>query len=61
MALKGVLARAEEAGALLNDDAMMSFKVISRTAIPLLKIYAAHPQGEDLYRRSMLGLLAKAP
>lgn len=56
-ALKRVLRKAADAGLLRNCDAAYSFKVISRTAVPLLKIYAAHPDGTQLYRESMLALL----
>ena len=56
-ALDGMLKRAERAGVLRNGDAGISFRIISRTAVPLLKIYASHPRGARLYRESMLALL----
>ena len=55
--LQRVLRKAAAAGTLRNRDAAYSFKVISRTAVPLLKIYATHPEGIQLYRESMLALL----
>lgn len=58
-ALKAVLERAEHAGLLRNNDATCSFRIISRTAVPLLKIYADHPNGSALYRDAMLALLSE--
>lgn len=60
-ALKAVLEVAETTGQLRNDDALRTFKIISRTAVPLLKIYADHPDGDRLYREAMLALLGKVP
>ena len=53
------ITRAERAGLLRNNDAAYSFRVISRTAVPLLKIYADHPNGSALYRDAMLALLSE--
>lgn len=58
-ALKKILKQAERAGQLRNDDALYTFRIISRTAVPLLKIYADHPDGSELYRSAMLSLLGK--
>ncbi len=58
-ALKAVLRKAEQAGLLRNSDADRTFRVISRTAVPLLKVYVDHPQRTTLYRDSMLALLGK--
>ncbi|MDH3977657.1 MAG: TetR/AcrR family transcriptional regulator [Gammaproteobacteria bacterium] len=58
-ALKTVLSIAEDAGGLRNNSAEYSFKVISRTAVPLLKVYAGHPELERLYRESMTALLER--
>ncbi len=55
--IKAVLGKAERAGVLRNGDALCTFRVISKTAVPLLKIYANYPQGSKLYRDSMLALL----
>ncbi len=59
-ALKKELKRAEKAGLLRNADALCTFRVISRTAVPLLKIYADHPDGVRLYEQSMLALLQRS-
>lgn len=56
-AVKARLSEAEAAGELRNKDAGYSFKVLARTAVPLLKVYADYPQPERLYRDSMLALL----
>ena len=58
--LQRVLHKAANANMLRNRDASFSFKVISKTAVPLLKIYDSHPDGEQLYRESMLALLQAA-
>jgi len=55
--LQRVLHKAANGKVLRNRDAAYSFKVISKTAVPLLKIYDSHPDGEQLYRESMLALL----
>jgi len=59
-ALKTVLSIAEDAGSLRNNSVNYSFKVISRTAVPLLKVYAGHPELVRLYRESMTALLEKS-
>jgi len=58
-AIKALLERAEKNGLLLNDRADYTFRVISRTAIPLLKVYQDHPDLEAIYAESMLALLIK--
>lgn len=58
-ALRAALSRCEASGLLLNDSADYSFRIISRTAVPLLKIYHDHPDPVPVYTRSMLGLLAR--
>ena len=58
-ALKTALARCETAGLLRNDSARLSFQVITRTAVPLLKIYRDHPQLDALYTETMISLLGK--
>jgi AcrR family transcriptional regulator len=57
--VKKLLRRAESGGALRNGRADDTFKVISRTAVPLLKVYADHPKLAEVYRESMLALLAR--
>ena len=52
-----VLEMAARSGALRNGDPTRTLQVISRTAVPLLKIYDDHPNGPTLFRESMLALL----
>lgn len=42
---------------LRNRSATYTFRVLTRTAVPLLRVYQDHPDGERLYRESMLALL----
>lgn len=58
-AMRALLKRAEAAGRLRNDSADYTFKLISRTAIQLLKVYQDHPDRARIYRESMIALLAK--
>ena len=55
-----VLARAERENLLRNGSAEYSLKVIARTAIPLLKVYAEHPAGDALFSDAMHALLTRA-
>ncbi len=57
-AMHRALVRAEAGGQLRNDSAMDSFRVLTRTAVPLLRVYQDHPDGQRLYRESMTALLA---
>lgn len=57
-AMQAALARAESGRMLRNGSATWSFRVLTRTAVPLLRVYDGHPDGERLYRDSMLALLA---
>jgi AcrR family transcriptional regulator len=59
-ALKAALERAEASGRLRNRSADYSFRVLTRTAIPLLKVYRDHPDREALYTESMTALLGAA-
>jgi hypothetical protein len=56
-ALKKLLKLAEKSGTLRNNDAQYTFSIITRTAVPLLKIYADHPERGSLYRKAILALL----
>jgi len=58
LAMKRELLRAQNAGYLRTGDAECTFRVITRTAVPLLRVYQEHPQGERLYRESMQALLS---
>lgn len=55
--LRGLLIRAGTAGRLRNGDAELSFRVIARTAVPLLRVYADRPDWAELFRDAMTGLL----
>jgi AcrR family transcriptional regulator len=59
-AMKASLEKAAAAGELRNGRADYTFKVISRSAIPLLKVYRDHPDMASVYRDSMIALLARA-
>lgn len=58
-AMTAALERAAAGGALRNDSAAYSFRVLTRTAVQLLRVYQDHPQAERLYRESMLALLLR--
>ncbi|MEO8444826.1 MAG: host attachment protein [Gammaproteobacteria bacterium] len=60
-AMHRALERAAAAGTLRNGSASHSFRVLSRTAVPLLRVYQDHPDGKRLYRESMVSLLAGSP
>ena len=57
-AMNRALERAEAGGQLRNGSAKDSFRVLTRTAVPLLRVYQDHPDGQRLYRESMIALLA---
>lgn len=56
-AMKQALDHAAKGEQLRNRSAMYTFRVLTRTAVPLLRVYQDHPDGERLYRESMLALL----
>lgn len=56
-AMRAALERAAGAGQLRNGSADYSFRVISRTAVPLLRVYDDHPDAARLYRNSLMALL----
>jgi len=58
-ALLRVLIKAEKANLLRNGSASYSLKIIARTAIPLLKVYASHPAGDALFEDTMKALLVR--
>ena len=55
--LMSILKRAEKQGELRNNSASYSFKIISRVAVQLLRIYEDHPDQSGLYRDGMKSLL----
>jgi len=58
-AMRVQLRRAEEAGCLRNDSADDSFKIISRTALPLLRIYAERSDLRAVYIDALVALLGR--
>lgn len=59
-AMQRTLEQAAAGGQLRNGSASYSFRVLTRTAVPLLRVYQDHPDGARLYRDSMLALLVAA-
>ena len=57
--LRKLLQRAADAGLLANDDAELSFRVIARTAVPLLKVFTDRADWAELFRHAMIGMLLK--
>lgn len=60
-AMRAALERAAGAGQLRNASADYSFRIIARTAVPLLRVYDDHPDAERLYRDSLIALLTGQP
>jgi AcrR family transcriptional regulator len=58
-AMRAALERSAAAGQLRNGSADYTFRVIARTAVPLLRVYGEHPEAARLYRDSMTALLAR--
>ena len=56
-AISKILGVIAEAGLLRNGDIALSYLLLARTGIPLLKLYNAHPDFETVFRESMLALL----
>lgn len=56
-AMKQALEQAAAGGRLRNGSAALTFRVLTRTAVPLLRVYQDQPDGERLYRESMQALL----
>lgn len=59
-ALLDALGRVENADLLRNGSARYSMKLVTETAIPLLRVYAGHPGAEALFRDALGGLLLQA-
>jgi len=55
--MRAALESAAQAGHLRNGNADYSFRVIARTAVPLLRVYDDHPDAGRLYRDSLTALL----
>jgi len=56
-AMQQALQLAADGGRLRNGSADWSFRVIARTAVPLLRVYDEHPDGQRLYAESLAALL----
>jgi AcrR family transcriptional regulator len=57
--LTGLLRRMEPTGLLVNGSGDYTARLLARTAVPVLEVYAKDPQLESLFRRTMKGLLIK--
>jgi len=58
-AMQKVLRTVEAAGLLRNDSADMTFMVLAKTGIPLLRVCQDHDDFESVYRDSMLALMIR--
>ena len=58
-AILALLKVIEDAGLLRNDSASLSYLVLAKTGIPLLRLYQNQPNFEQIYRESMLALLLR--
>jgi len=59
VAIRKVLQTIADADLLRNGDTDLSYLVLAKTGIPLLRLYQSHPDFETVYRESMLALLLK--
>ncbi len=57
VALTDLMRRVEPTGLLLNGSGGDSARLIARTAVPVLEVYAGNPRLEFLFRQTMTGLL----
>lgn len=57
VAISGVLQAIANAGLLRNGDVTLSYLLLAKTGIPLLKLYHSHSDFENVFRDSMLALL----
>jgi AcrR family transcriptional regulator len=57
--LTDLVKRVEITGNLLNDSSDFSARLIARSVVPIMETYRADPQFEELFRRTMRGLLLK--
>lgn len=57
--LTRLVERVRPTGRLLNDHAEYSARLIARSAVPVLETYGADPRFEELFRRTMRGMLLK--
>ena len=57
VAILKVLQVIADAKLLRNGDAALSYRVLAKTGIPILKLYQSHSEFEKVYHQSMLALL----
>jgi len=57
VAIRNILQTIADANLLRNGDVALSYLLLARTGIPLLRLYQSHPNFEEVYRDSMLALL----
>lgn len=60
VAIRDTLQGIADAGLLRNGDVTLSYLLLAKTGIPLLRLYQSHPDFENVYRESMLALLMKS-
>jgi AcrR family transcriptional regulator len=60
IAIRNVLQAIADANILRNGDAALSYLVLAKTGIPLLRLYQTHSEFKQVYRESMLALLLKS-
>ena len=59
-AIRNVLQVIADADLLRNDDVTLSYLLLAKTGIPLLRLYQSHPDFDTVYRESILALLLKS-
>jgi len=59
IAIRSVLQGIAEAGLLRNGDVTLSYMLLAKTGIPLLRLYQSHRGFDTVYRESILALLLK--
>ena len=59
LALKAILVVVHSGGLLRNDSVDLTYAVLAKTGIPLLRVYRGHKNLDQLYRDSLLALIVK--
>ena len=59
-AIRNVLQVIANADLLRNGDVTLSYLLLAKTGIPLLRLYQSHPDFHTVYRESILALLLKS-
>jgi len=57
--LTGLMRRVEPTGLLLNGSGEASARLIARTAVPVLEVYATSPRIDSQFHQTMTGLLVR--